>query len=139
MAEPAPFEILEHTADVGLRARGRTMAEAFEHAADGMGAILGLAPSDAPPAEVRVSLRADDRAALLVEWLEELLFLAEARGVCVTRTEVREIDDTALEASAWVVPRADPGAPVAVKAATYHRLAVEPGPGGWIATVFFDV
>jgi len=38
--EPAPFEILEHTADAGVVARGRTLAEAFVHAAEGMFSIM---------------------------------------------------------------------------------------------------
>ncbi|MGH9785587.1 MAG: archease, partial [Terriglobia bacterium] len=46
MSHP-PYEILEHTADVGLKAYGRTLPELFVNAAVGMIA-LALEPLVAP-------------------------------------------------------------------------------------------
>ena len=37
----AGFELLEHTADVGIRARGATLEEAFEQATLGLAVVLG--------------------------------------------------------------------------------------------------
>ena len=46
LEERPPFEILEHTADIGLRAHGESMEALFENAAAGMLEILGAAAGD---------------------------------------------------------------------------------------------
>ena len=73
------FELLEHTADVGVRARGATLEEAFEQATLGLAEVLGgrrPGPGDAVPVEVA----AGDPGGLLVDWLNEVLWLHETRG-----------------------------------------------------------
>ena len=82
MADPEErprFEILEHTADIGLGARGKTLEELFENAAAGMVEILGVAAGHGSQ-HVDFVVEADDRAALLVRFLDELIYLVDARG-----------------------------------------------------------
>jgi SHS2 domain-containing protein len=83
-----------------------------------------------------VSLTARDRPALFADWLAELAFLAESERLVPGRLAALELDGAALRA---VVEgsRGDP--PALVKAATYHRLALEPADGGYRATVVLDV
>ena len=78
---PERFEIIEHTADIGIRARGHNLAELIENAAAGMFTIM--ADTDALKASeaVRVSAAAPSPDELLAAWLEELLYLSEAREV----------------------------------------------------------
>jgi SHS2 domain-containing protein len=139
------FELLEHTADVGIRARGPTLEEAFEQATLGLAEVQGaLAPGREGVLglgeRVAVQVSAPDPGALLVDWLNEVLWLAETRQAAVAGVRVERV--AAAVASGSVV--LDSGGPAPdgtfVKAVTYHRLRVEPDPeGGWLVEVYLDV
>ena len=143
----AGFELLEHTADVGIRARGATLEEAFEQATLGLAEVLGaLAAGGSPggsagPGEtVTVEVSAPDPGGLLVDWLNEVLWLREVRQAVVRGVRVERVGDGT--ASGEVVLAAGGPEPdgTLVKAVTYHRLRVEPDPGGgWLAEVYLDV
>jgi SHS2 domain-containing protein len=135
------FEILEHTADIGVRAFGRTLAELFENAALGLESIA-LEPAQLRP-EVSFQLAAsgEDREALLVNWLNEIVYYLDARHVAFVRFDVEAVTDGAITAQGWGEPR-DPlrhTSRLVVKAATYHQLRVEQTPDGWIAEVYLDI
>jgi len=138
---PAPaFEIIEHTADVGIIARGRTLPEVFANAAAGM--MSFLIPRDAVrPAETRrVAVEADDRDGLLVAWLNELLLLLNGEGFVPREFRIERLTDTDLEADVAGEP-VDPQRHqfrLDVKAATYHQLEIRQN-RFWQARVIFDV
>jgi len=134
------FEILEHTADVGLQAEAPTREEVFAAIGEGVATILGAwFPGEGKPWEIRAE--AADPAALLAAWVEELLYAHEAGDAVFGDFEVRSASDTQIQAEILLAPRA--GRELAgqgVKAATYHRLAVEQLPyGRWRARVYLDV
>ena len=149
----AGFELLEHTADVGIRARGATLEEAFEQATLGLAEVQGaLAPwpeEGAPDPEepsresreaVAVEVSAADPGGLVVDWLNEVLWLTETRRAGVAGVRVERAGDGT--ASGAVVLSSGGPAPdgTFVKAVTYHRLRVEPNPGGgWLVEVYLDV
>ncbi len=134
----AGFELLEHTADVGVRARGETLAEVFEQATLGVLDIVGsFRPGDG--GEVRLSVEAPDLGALLVGWLDEVLYLQETRDAVVRAISVDQVDATTAAGSVCLSPRGDEQLGTAVKAVTYHQLKVEPAPRGWLAEVYVDV
>jgi SHS2 domain-containing protein len=138
----AGYELLEHTADVGIRARGATLEVAFERATEALAEVLGaLAPEGSEPGEpVAVEVAADDPGGLLVDWLNEVLWLREVRQAAVAGVRVERVGDGT--AAGWVAFSGDGPAPdgTFVKAVTYHRLRVEPDPGGgWLIEVYLDV
>ena len=89
---------------------------------------------------VAVEVAADDPGGLLVDWLNEVLWLREVRDAVVAGVRVERVGEGT--ASGAVVLAAG-GAAVDgtfVKAVTYHRLRVEPDPGGgWLVEVYLDV
>jgi SHS2 domain-containing protein len=144
MDRPPPYEILEHTADIGLRAWGETREALFENCALGLAGILDRhwrgpkTDSDAIPG-LMAQVHAPDVEALLVEWMNELLFRFERDDRCLVSTTIREFEDTQLLADVDFLPCIHAPEGTELKAATYHQLSVRKSGTGWEATVYFDV
>lgn len=136
----APFEVIDHTADVGIIVRGRTLPELFAHAAEGM--MSFLIPPEAVQRQARrsVAAEAEDLPGLLIAWLNELLVLLNADTFVPAAFEVTDVGDRRVTAGVWGEP-VDPSRHhfrLDVKAATYHQLYVRKD-GFWEARVIFDV
>ncbi len=125
-----PFEILEHTADAGVRGSGTTLEEAFAEAARGMFSLMVDLEAVRPARDVRVELEEDSLENLLVSWLAELLAQRDIEGLVFSRFELR-IEPTEgrwrLCAQAWGEPMdaARHRLQVEVKAATNYGVRVE--------------
>jgi SHS2 domain-containing protein len=133
------FELLEHTADVGVRARGATLEEAFEQAALGLAEVLG-ARRPGPGEAVAVEVTAGDTGGLLVDWLNEVLWLHETRGhAAIAEVRVERVGDGRASGSVTFSSTDPPADGTFVKAVTYHRLRVDRDAGGWLAEVYLDV
>jgi len=133
------FEELEHTADIGVRVQAHEPAALFAGAARAMFSLLRAEPDAAAPVETRhVVVDAVDIEALMVDWLNELLYLHETVGALFTDCRMRQWSPTRLEAG--VAGSRPLGAPqVHIKAATYHQLRIERHADRWTAEVFFDI
>ncbi len=135
------FKTVEHTADIGIEVEADTLEELFEGAALGMLSII-IDPSGdiGRGIEVEVSLEAGDIEGLLFEWLNELLFIMDARGVLLSEFQVDGINDLHLEATVRgeEIRQGGNRLMTEVKAATFHQLQVEKR-GTWFARVIFDV
>jgi SHS2 domain-containing protein len=140
-AESAPFEILDHTADVGIAARGRTVGEAFAHAAEGMFSVMVDLAGVREIEQRTISVSGRDWPGLLVAWLSELLYYSDVEGLLFRRFEVKDLHPYALKALAHGEPidrqRHDLGA--GVKGVSRHMLEVEEGPEGWRIQVLLDI
>src|SRR3972149_4298240 len=97
MAQP-PFEILEHTADVGIVAHGASLEEIFANAAAGMFALMADPDGVRPLEERRIDVEGRDREGLLVRWLTELLYYVDAEEMLFSRFVVEEISGRRLRA-----------------------------------------
>jgi SHS2 domain-containing protein len=135
------YRILDHTADVGLEARGGDLAELFSNAARGMFAIIGCPDTIRPSKGLLVKADADNPENLLVNWLSELLYLSATQGILFCRFDIAQIDQQHISAKAL-------GEPIdqnrhelytEIKAVTYHDLKVAKAGQIWLARVLFDV
>lgn len=129
---------VEHTGELELELEADSEEGLFREALVAFGALLSERTQDAGGAtdRRRVEVRARDREALLVEWLGELAYLAEAHGFMPEGAEDLELAPG--EASATVTGRkASP--PHLIKAVTYHRLGVWEEDGTWRARAVLDV
>ncbi len=141
MKEQPPFETFDHTADVGIVARGATLSEAFANAAKAMFSLMVDIERVGEREERRVEAEADDREGLLVAWLAELLYISEVDNLVFSRFEVDEISDTRIVARAFGEPldleRHDPQ--LMIKAVTRHMLQVAPQDGGFQVRAILDI
>lgn len=135
------YRPLFHTADVAYRIRGGSLAEIYENAA----AALVATMTDRRRLRARESrnleVEAPDREALLVEWLNLLLYLYDVDGFLGREFTVLALDHQHLRARTRG-ETFDPErhvAKTAVKAATYHHLEITPRDHGWQATVILDL
>lgn len=134
------YEALEHTADTGVVVEGEDLAELFENAAYGLFDLTFDVEGLESEGEETVEVEGDGLEELMVAWLEELLFLLEARDLATLQAQVDELDERTLRATVRTVPAGAlelTGPPV--KAITYHDLKVEQTPEGWRARIIFDV
>jgi SHS2 domain-containing protein len=132
------YEIIEHTADVGIEASDPTLEGLFEQTARGLFEILGAWDPGAGD-EAELHLEPADLGGLLVDWLNELLFIQDTKDIVFTHLELGKVDAEGLTATIGTKPRTTTLEGTAVKAATYHRLSVEKGRDGWRSRVYVDV
>jgi SHS2 domain-containing protein len=135
------FELLEHTADVGIVATGDSLGEALAWLATGMFSVIADLDTVTSRETREVEVASGDREALVADWLNELLYRYEAEGFLPREFKVR-VDDagTALRAECWGEP-VDPERHqllAAVKAATYHGLELSYD-SQWRIQVILDV
>lgn len=135
------FEVIEHTADTGIRAFGKDVKEAFENAALGMFSLVADLDKVEEREEHEVEVQADNREDLLVEWLNELLYLLEVKRLLLRSFKVMEIDDHHLKAKVFgeEIDEKKHELGVDIKAVTYHMLKVGKTDDTWEAQVIFDV
>jgi SHS2 domain-containing protein len=131
------YEILPHTADVGVAASAPTLEELFSEAVRGLAAIMfdDEPPPGADGSTVRVE--ADDIAILLAGVLEEALYAYESRGELAVGARL-DVSGGVAHGRFLSVRGIEARGP-AIKAVTYHQLSVEASSDGWRATVYLDV
>lgn len=121
------FEFIEHTADIGFRAYGNTLAEAYANAGYALFSII-TEPETVEGVESRkLDLQEDNLEALLFEWLNSLIYLFDTETILFNRFEINHFEDGKLKAVCYG-ERYDPfrhQLKTEVKSATYHMLEVD--------------
>jgi len=135
------FELVDHTADIGVRVWGPTAEEVFEQAALAMFSLV-CDPLDVGELEaVEVALEAESMDLLLAAWLNELLSVFEARKLVLSQFDLLELGEHSLRARVSGEPL-DMNRHIicgGVKAATLHELSLEQRDDGWRGFVLLDV
>ncbi len=124
------FEFLEHTADVYIRAYGKTMEEAYANSALAMFEVMTDSDKIAQTQQENLQVEAEDQYALLYNWLEMLLVKFETEGMLYSKFEITDWKETEenfrFKAKVWgekYDPKKHPQR-VGVKAVTYHRMMI---------------
>jgi SHS2 domain-containing protein len=137
---PPPFENFAHDADIGVRGRGATLAEALSNAGRALTAVVADPGSVREVLSVEIACEARDPEDLLFDWLNALVFEMATRRVLFARYEVK-VDGPRLSARAFGEPvevsRHEPA--VEVKGATWTGLRVAREGGTWVAECVVDV
>jgi len=137
----AGFEIMDHTADVGIAVWGDSLEEVFVTAARGMFSLITDIETIDKAVSYEVQLEASDREELLVVWLNELLYLLDTENVIFGDFEIITVTEVSLTAKALgdKLDLARHTIKTQIKAATYHMLKIEPSEGHFRAQVILDI
>jgi SHS2 domain-containing protein len=141
-----PYELRDHTADVAVEATGGTLDAVFGAVADGMAAAMcEEIPTDGDRFSLAVT--AEGREQLLFDYLDELIYERDVRGVLPVDNEasVTAPSNSRSETDEWHVEATARGVPLDrvtardLKAVTYSEMDLSETADGWHAYVVFDV
>jgi SHS2 domain-containing protein len=136
-----PYEVFEHTADVGLHAYGQDLAELFIHAAQGMENLMVPLEQIRVVTSREITVEGHDAVALLIAWLDELIFLFDTEYLLLRDFTIDSITETHLIAHAAGEPydaqRHELSS--AIKAVTWHEAAINCTDQGYQARIIFDI
>lgn len=135
------YELVDHTADVGIRVWADDIQGLFEEAARALFDIItDLAKVEAHQ-QREIAVQGAGLEELLVAWLNELLYVHEVEGLLFRDFCVAEIDKDTLKgvAKGEVFDKGRHVIKTEVKAVTYHQLEVYEQDGRWQAQVIFDI
>jgi SHS2 domain-containing protein len=135
------YRCLDHTADAGIVARGRTLENLFEVSAEALTDLITERAKVREHLHVGFEIQADGQEQLLVRWLVQILLKFEIEGLVFHRFSVHEIGPDRLRAEAFGENHDPERHPhhTEVKGVTYHHLSVHPVKEGWEATIIFDI
>ena len=135
------FEVIDHTADIGIIAYGADIKQLFSNAALGMFSLI------AEPGDIEESVQRDtkissqDMENLLVEWLNELLYIFDVEHIIFRRFKIDTLTDNLLKVRCFgekINPQKHE-LKREVKAATYHMLSINKEDNVYKAQLIFDI
>jgi len=141
-----PYEIISHTADIGLRVKSPDLKGLFEDAAEGFFDLVTdlravRSSKTKKSLEIEMNFQEENTAELFMRWLQELLFIFSARRLVLTRFDFISLTPMMLKLRGEGVPFDPKVHPVRheVKAVTFHQFRVIQKKNGWEAEVIFDI
>jgi len=136
-----PFVVIAHTADIAVEVHGRDPADLLVNAAH---ALYSVALSDKPSCgEVvrTLTLESIDNEALVIDWLNELIYLLDAERLAFSDFEVRQPADgrAVIRCCGERLGNTRLRRIREVKAATYHMARLHRTATGYACRIVFDV
>jgi SHS2 domain-containing protein len=135
------YEILDHTADIGLIVHGKDLKSLFENAGEGFFDLITDLSAVKTRVNKRILLAGESLERLMVDWLSELLYLHEVEYLLFKEFAVESIGENGLKGVVKGEPFQE-GVHVIkteIKAVTYHQIKVEKVKEGWKAQIIFDL
>jgi SHS2 domain-containing protein len=135
------FEMIDHTADIGIMVYGTDVKELFSNAALALFSLITEPKSIEDRLHFKLKVSSADTDSLLVEWLNELIYFFDAQHVLFNRCDIESLADNELNA----ICHGEDFDPMKhkirreVKAATYHMLKLDKDREGYKAQVIFDI
>ena len=135
------FEIIDHTADVGIIAYGTDVEELFSNAALALFSLITEPERIEEKLHLDLEINSEGRDSLLVEWLNELIYLFDVKHILFNRFDIESLTHNDLKATCYG-ENFDPmrhKIKIGVKAATYHMLRLEKNDSGYKSQIIFDI
>lgn len=134
-------EILSHTADTGFRITADTFEDLLAAAAAALAGVVLDCRNVRPLETLEIAAQGEDLEALVVNFLNEVLYVLDGRRFAVSNAAVTASGPHGVTAALLGEPRNDTRHPprLVVKAVTYHQLVVKKRDPGWIAEIYLDI
>jgi SHS2 domain-containing protein len=136
-----PFEVIDHTADIGIVAYGATIKQVFANAARGLFNLMADLDDFKEGLQRELELSAEDVEVLLIEWLNELIYIFDVEHIIFKKFEIEKLTSTQIKARCFG-EKMKPGQHKLkreIKAATYHMLKISKEDGTYKVQVIFDI
>ncbi len=134
------WRFLDHPADIRVEISGSDMEEFFTNAAFALTHVLSGGKDLDWQGTANVELGADNIEELFINWLREILFQHEVKGLLPLGVSFLNLDDKGLSAELICGRRLKQDQPeVEIKGVTYYGLSVEVSEAGYSAKVIFDI
>lgn len=135
------YILIDHTADIGIDVFGASLQKLFANAAFALFDIITDLSKVEGKVEYKISISGIDKEQLLVNWLQELLYLHDVRNILFNDFCIVDITDTQLNATVRgdVICDDKHVIKTEIKAVTYHCLSVIRENDCWKARVIFDL
>lgn len=135
------YEIIDHTADIGIKAYGKDMKELFRNAAYGMFNIVADLDGLKPSTSLKIKQTAPNYEELLINWLDELIYNFYTKQIIFSEFDIKELDDKHITAEIRGKHIGDKKSRLKaeIKAATFHELEIKKSGDGYEVQIIFDV
>jgi SHS2 domain-containing protein len=135
------YEPFSHPSDIGLSVFGDTLEQLYENAAYGLFDTLCNLEKVKENSKVEVNVNGDDKEGLLVNFLNELLYLQAVKGWLFRSFKINKFVNNSIQAVAWGEPYQANNHEIyrEIKCATYHNLKIRQEDGLWRVDIVFDV
>lgn len=135
------FEFFDNTADVGIKAYGETLEEAFENAALAVFEVMTDTSKIRHIESREVDIQGIDLENLLYNWIESLLVLYDSELLVFSKFKVNiDLQSLKLHATVWGERfREDFERRTLVKAMTYSLMSITKTPEGYVLTFVVDI
>ena len=92
----AYYELIGHTADLGINVWGNNLEELFLHSASAMYDLIADLKSIKPSLSVEIKAEAMDRDELLKNWLSELLYYFHTKDMLFSDFKIDNLTDKSI-------------------------------------------
>jgi len=135
------YELIDHTADIGIKVRGKSVGELFENAAYAMFDLIADLNRVKKREVLEVEIEGEGMDELLADWLRELLYKFNGERHLLKDFKIEEIDQKSLKARVRgeKLDLSRHSLKMEIKAVTYYGLEIKRTSEGWQAQVIFDV
>lgn len=135
------FEFIDHTADIGFVVFGEDLKRLFENAGEAFFTVITDLEKVRRTTERKIEIKGESLERLMVDWLNELLYLHEVENLLFSQFEVETVNEKGLKARAKGEPFEEGRHPIKteVKAVTFHQIQVKQEDGLWRARVILDL
>lgn len=135
------YELIDHTADLGIKIKGETLPELFSNAAYAMFDLLLEIDKIKPEETVKIKITDGEMEDIFVDWLRKLLLKFYNDRWAFKEFNIQKLDKSGLEAEVKG-EKIDPSKQnlkTELKAVTYHGLKIQKVGGLWEAQIIFDI
>jgi SHS2 domain-containing protein len=135
------YEIIDHTADLGMVVKGADAKDLFTNAAYAMMDIMVEEDRGGKGAKRQIAIEGEDYSDLMVRWLGEILYLFDAERQLVWGIEITAIGPNRLESFLALTSLEEWRHEIKreIKAVTYHGISVQKVNDEWEARIIFDI